>query len=330
MLLDYGLAPQFVAAGPWLGGGALTMAELRGKVLLLDFWTYSCVNCVRTIPALRAWHRAYSPEGLVIVGAHSPEFEFEKSRSNVAWAMKSLGIEWRVVQDNDFSQWSAYSNQYWPAHYLVDARGRVRYVHFGEGNFEDTEKAIRALLAEAKAGPGTAAPNAAAPSAVTAPNASGTASASAENRFVSPREPDLQDGTPEMYLGYARGRGFVSAIEPVADAAVDYEPEREPVNAEWNLEGRWTIASEYSVPDGTGALNLGFEAKDLYLVLVPGGRGSSIRVLVDGFPPPDTADVKDGRLRLSGARMYHLASFNAGAFRRLRLEVNGETRLYAF
>ena len=152
-LPDLGLAPPFVTAGSWLntGGGPLDLEALRGKVVLVDFWTYSCVNCVRTIPYLQDWYRTYRDRGLVIIGVHTPEFEFEKSTANVERAMRDLGVEWPVVQDNDYAQWNAYGNRYWPAKYFIDAQGRVRWFHFGEGQYAESEKVIQELLLEAAA-----------------------------------------------------------------------------------------------------------------------------------------------------------------------------------
>src|SRR5208283_4200145 len=166
VLGDYGAAPAFLTQGNWfnteglsptagqMAQGAsmpLTLEALRGKVVVVDFWTYSCINCVRTLPYLRAWYDAYRDKGLVIVGVHTPEFEFEKNPANVAKAIRELGVNWPVVQDNDYVQWNAYANMYWPAHYFIDAKGRVRYFHFGEGEDDVSEKVIQALLKEAGA-----------------------------------------------------------------------------------------------------------------------------------------------------------------------------------
>ena len=203
VLGDYGLAPDFITNGMWFNtegiapaggqpaqGGSLplTLESLRGKVVVVDFWTYSCVNCVRTLPYLKAWYDAYRGSGLVIVGVHTPEFEFEMKSSNVAQAIRDLGVTWPVVQDNEYKEWNAYGNQYWPAHYFIDARGHVRYFHFGEGEYDVSEKVIQELLSEAGARVGG---------------------------IVSKPAPQIDAATPETYLGYDRGRGFDSAVEPV-------------------------------------------------------------------------------------------------------------------
>jgi cytochrome c biogenesis protein CcdA/thiol-disulfide isomerase/thioredoxin len=294
---DYGAAPEFIAGGSWLradGGAApaLTLAGLRGKVVIVDFWTYSCINCVRTIPYLRAWHEAYADQGLVIVGVHTPEFEFEKNPGNVQRAMRDLGVAWPVVQDNAYAQWDVYGNHYWPAKYFIDADGRVRYFHFGEGSYAESEQVIRALLAEAGASLGGA---------------------------VSGSEAKLASRTPETYLGSLRGAG------PVEAGAA-----RRPANGQWTLEGRWTIADEYAVPETTGVLELGFDARDVFLVIEPEAGGGTIEAMVDGKPAADTTDVRDGMLAPAESRMYHLVRLASAGPHVLRLVVKGRLRLFAF
>jgi len=315
---DYGRAPSFVTRGQWFnteaiaaprgetaakGSPPLDMDGLRGKVVLVDFWTYSCINCVRTIPYLKAWHQAYKDRGLVIVGVHTPEFEFEKSPSNVARAIKELGVAWPVVLDNDYAQWNAYGNHYWPAHYFIDAKGRVRYFHFGEGEYDASERVIKALLEEAGASVG---------------------------RSVSKPAPDTAAGTAETYLGYARGRGFASAVHPVPDAVAEYRPARPPGNGEWNLEGKWTIAGQYVVPERSGSLALGFQARNVYLVIEPEAPGGSIEVRVDGRPGRETADVRNGVLAPAESRLYHLVALDQPGGHVLTLHVTGRLRLFAF
>jgi cytochrome c biogenesis protein CcdA/thiol-disulfide isomerase/thioredoxin len=318
VLGDFGSAPEFVASGPWHNtgpegaGSTPSLQSLRGKVVLVDFWTYSCVNCIRTIPYLRAWYSAYRDEGLVIVGVHSPEFAFERSTANVAKAIRDLGVAWPVVQDNDYAQWRAYGNNYWPAHYLIDAKGRVRYWHFGEGEYAKTEGIIKTLLAEAGA------------------NFSG-AKAPAPG---GPPEYALADETPETYLGYLRGSGPVSAVKPIADRPIAYAPARSPAAGEWTLSGTWTIAGEYLSPATTGGapaiLELGFKAKDVYLVVEPADGGGTISLLLDGRKPPATPDVAAGLLRPDSSRLYHLVALDRGGEHRLRLEARGSLRLFAF
>lgn len=318
LLGDFGAAPAFLTTGTWFNtqglsaapgqtsqGGTmpLTLENLRGKVVVVDFWTYSCVNCVRTLPYLRAWYDAYRDKGLVIVGVHTPEFEFEKSTANVARAIHELGVTWPVVQDNDYAQWSAYANQYWPAHYFIDAKGRVRYFHFGEGEYDVSEKVIQSLLKEAGASVGG---------------------------IVSRPAPLLDTQTPETYLGYDRGRGFASAVNPVADKPMSYSPARQPANGEWNLTGTWTITPQYVLPSSGGTLQLGFNAKNVFLVVEPEDRGGSVSVFVDDKPGADTIDVKAGAFAPRESRMYQLVGLPSAGPHVLRLEVKGRLRLFAF
>jgi cytochrome c biogenesis protein CcdA/thiol-disulfide isomerase/thioredoxin len=318
ILGDYGTAPEFLTTGTWFNtegisaasgqtsqGGSmpLMMASLRGKVVVVDFWTYSCVNCVRTLPYLKAWYNAYRDKGLVIVGVHTPEFEFEKSTANVARAIHELGVTWPVVQDNDYLQWNVYANQYWPAHYFIDAKGHVRYFHFGEGEYDVSEKVIQALLKEAGAKVGG---------------------------IVSKPDTPVEAQTPETYLGYGRGKGFASAVAPVADAPADYKPARVPANGEWNLTGTWTITHQYVLPANSGTLQLGFDSRKVFLVIEPVDNVGSISVFVDDKPGMDTIDVKQGALEPRESRMYQLVGLTSAGPHLLRLEVKGRLRLFAF
>ena len=317
---DYGRAPEFLTSGPWfntagLATGAddpsvpgssapLTLKDLRGKVVIVDFWTYSCVNCIRTIPYLKAWYKAYKDKGLVIIGVHTPEFEFEKKSSNVVAAMKDLGVTWPVVQDNNYRQWNAYGNQYWPAHYFIDANGHVRYYHFGEGSYATSEKVIQELLKER---------GAKVSGDVTPPDIVNTAQ------------------TPETYLGYARGRGFTSAVQPVPDKPVDYKPEGTPSNGNWNLSGTWTIGAHSIVPTGDGTLSLGFNARNVYLVIAPeAGSSGTLRVTVDGKESGNTPDVTNGVVKPDADRLYQLVALKSPGAHVLSITVTGKLRLYAF
>jgi thiol-disulfide isomerase/thioredoxin len=300
---DYGPAPPLVAAGGWFNSEPLREEDLRGRVVLVDFWTYSCVNCLRTLPYLRRWHEAYAGQGFLLLGVHTPEFEFEKSAENLQRAIRQLGVTWPVVQDNDYAQWRAYANRFWPAHYLIDAKGHLRYFHFGEGAYEETEAVIRMLLRE---------------------------TGGLVGKKVSGPEPELAAGTPETYLGYGRGRGFASAVPPKPDSSERYRPARTPGNGEWNLEGGWTIHREYVVPDSAGSLELGFRSRDVYLVVEPEGPGGSILVSLDGRPAPDTQDVRQGLLEAGSSRLYRLVALGEPGAHVLRLEVRGRLRLYAF
>jgi len=261
-LPDYGEAPDFHPAGEWFNTKPLTVEGLRGKVVLVDFWTYSCVNCLRTLPHLEAWDAAYRKQGLVIVGVHTPEFAFEHVASNVDAAIERLGIKYAVFQDNDFGTWNAYANQYWPAEYLIDRTGRVRHAHFGEGEYGDTENLIRRLLSfhGARARP---------------------------ERDTTPQH--LM--TPESYLGYERLERYVgSKIE--SDREATYAMPAELPQNTLAYAGRWQVEGERIVAGRNARLRLHFVAQSVYLVL--GGRGT-VKVLVDG-KPQKTVNVDAYRL----------------------------------
>lgn len=310
---DFGMAPEIVTDGMWfneaglgipLPEDGLSMEDLRGKVVVIDFWTYSCINCVRTLPYLRAWWEAYKDDGLVIIGVHTPEFAFERNPENLRKAMADLGVEWPVVQDNDYRQWQAYSNRYWPAKYFIDATGRIRYYHFGEGGYDDSEKVIRALLQEA--------------------------GQSAGRRADTSRAAAIRANTPETYLGWARAKGFVSTGGAVREEPANYEPAKVPGNGEWSLQGEWTITREYIRPMSSGTLELGFDAKDVFLVIEPAGEGGRIEVMLDGEPAPDNEDVTAGKLMPDESRVYRLVDLPRAGNHLLTLKVDGNLKLYAF
>jgi cytochrome c biogenesis protein CcdA/thiol-disulfide isomerase/thioredoxin len=246
-------APEFRGIERWLntpGGEPVSIADLRGRVVIVDFWTYSCINCLRTLPHLKAWDRAYRKAGLVIVGIHSPEFAFERVPGNVRSAARRLGLRYPIGLDNDFATWNAYDNDYWPAKYLVDRSGRVRYTHFGEGAYGETESWIRRLLGEKV----------------------GAARTSVADRTPS----DLT--TPESYLGYARLDRFAGAVTPDREDAYSF-PRRRLVADELAYAGRWTVTPEHIVAGQNASLRLRFQANDVFIVLAGGGR---VEVLVDG------------------------------------------------
>jgi cytochrome c biogenesis protein CcdA/thiol-disulfide isomerase/thioredoxin len=248
-LEDYGEAPELHPTGRWFNSAPLTMRGLRGKVVLIDFWTYSCVNCLRTLPHLRAWDAAYRKDGLVILGVHTPEFAFEHDAGNVRSAVERLGVRYPVMQDNAFKTWNAYANQYWPAEYLVDRGGRVRHAHFGEGSYGETEALIRRLL--------------------------GTGGARA-HRVADTTPRGLQ--TPETYLGYERiDRYAGSTLRPDREASYTFPGELSQNGLAY--AGRWRVEGERAVAGEDARLRLHFYARYVYLVL--GGRGS-VDVLVDG------------------------------------------------
>jgi cytochrome c biogenesis protein CcdA/thiol-disulfide isomerase/thioredoxin len=253
-LEDYGPAPAFTDVAAWLNSKPLTLEALRGRVVLIDFWTYSCINCLRTLPYIKEWDARYRRLGLTIVGVHTPEFAFEHKESNVRANAKRLGLRYPIALDNEYGTWQAWSNQYWPAKYLIDRSGHVRFYHFGEGQYAETEEAIRALLAE----PG-----------MELPAASGLPDKSPHGEL-----------TPESYLGYKRLTGPVAAGVG-RDAEHRYSfPIRLGAN-ELAYAGRWKIEGERAVAGRGARLRLNYRARNVYLVLT--GRGS-VSVLVDGKP----------------------------------------------
>jgi thiol-disulfide isomerase/thioredoxin len=250
-LPDYGVAPPLKPDGAWINTQPLTLAQLRGKVVLVDFWTYSCINCLRTLPHLKSWYATYRKDGFVIVGVHTPEFAFEHVTSNVRDAVKRLGITYPVVQDNRFKTWDAYANQYWPAEYLIDKTGHIRHTNFGEGEYGKTESLIRQLL-----------------------GAKG-----AKARQVADATPTGLL-TPETYLGYARLANYVgTAVSP--DSEANYKlPAAVPQNT-FAYGGEWRIGGQEVIAGKGAKLRLHFHAKNVYVVL--GGHGT-VRALIDGKP----------------------------------------------
>ncbi|HUC35279.1 MAG TPA: cytochrome c biogenesis protein CcdA [Gaiellaceae bacterium] len=295
-LQDYGRAPDFQGISQWLNSEPLTLASLRGKVVLIDFWTYSCVNCIRTLPYVKRWAETYRDAGLVVVGVHTPEFAFEHVPDNVEKAVRSFGIDYPVALDNDYGTWTAWGNRYWPAEYYVDRQGHVRYAHFGEGDYGETEKVIRTLLAEKD---------------LPAP-VSGS---------ITDRTP-TEALTPETYLGTDRLSSLVGS--PVVEGReADYEiPKVVPQNAV-AYGGRWTVGRERIVAGEDARLRLSYHARDVYLVLGKGGEAGSVQVASDG------KRVKT--VTVTGDRLYTLAALpGPAADHILDLSFSPGVEAYAF
>ena len=288
-----GAAPSLDGAVTWLNSEPLTTAQLRGKVVLVDFWTYSCINCIRTIPYVRAWAEKYKDQGLVVIGVHAPEFAFEKNVDNVKKAIADFKIGYPVAIDNDYRIWRAFENNYWPAHYLIDAKGQVRYQHFGEGNYRQTEQAIQDLLREAGSDMAQ----------------SGTVVPDAKGAEASPDLGHIRSG--ETYVGYSQATGFVSPEGLKADTAADYSVANPGLN-QWGLAGTWTVGSEQaSLNKAGGGISYRFSARDLHLVLGPAADGKPIRfqVTVDGKPPgaDHGSDIDaDGNGTVTATKLYQL------------------------
>jgi cytochrome c biogenesis protein CcdA/thiol-disulfide isomerase/thioredoxin len=264
-----GLMPPLSGAVEWLNSPPLTREALKGKVVLVDFWTYSCINCLRTIPYIKAWAEKYKDQGLVVIGVHTPEFAFEKDAANVRKAVADLKITYPVAIDSNYAIWRAFGNEYWPAHYFIDAEGRIRHHHFGEGDYEESERIIQTLLTEA--GEKTVS------SGVVSVKASGAEAASDAASVRS----------PETYIGYERAENFVSPGGVVRDKPHSYTDGSPRLN-EWSLLGDWTIKAEHAVLDQKdGGIVYKFRARDLHLVLGPPPDGKKIRFLVkiDGKAP---------------------------------------------
>jgi cytochrome c biogenesis protein CcdA/thiol-disulfide isomerase/thioredoxin len=309
-LKDYGPAPAFTDTQQWFNtanGRPLTMTQLRGRVVLIDFWTYSCINCLRTLPYLKAWDARYRSQGLTIVGVHSPEFPFEKDAGNVAAAVKREGIRYPVVQDNNLGTWDAYGNQYWPAHYFVDARGHVRYAHFGEGGYAHSEAVIRELLAEAG-------------------RRVGSARARAHGVAAS-----LGVTTPESYIGAARAERFANgAIFP---GRQDYGDAPDPQQDMLSYGGVWDVGKENATAGSNSALKLRFGARRVFLVLGSPGQPRRMRVLLDGKPIPDPlagSDVHGGAATISSQRLYDLVDLPNVGRHLLELRPDEGVQGYAF
>jgi cytochrome c biogenesis protein CcdA/thiol-disulfide isomerase/thioredoxin len=310
-LEDLGTAPEFTETEDWFntpGDRPLTLSSLHGRVVLVDFWTYTCINCIRTLPYLKAWNAAYAKDGLTIVGVETPEFAFEKQASNVSDAIGQFGLRYPVVQDNNMGTWNAYSNAYWPADFLIDANGQVRYKTIGEGDYDKTETAIRALLAEA----GRQVGGKSRPSDVVAPS-------------------DL--ATPETYLGTARAEGWINGPK---SGLHDYGAPRAGELALNNFaySGTWNIAEQPAEAVSRAGLDLEFDAKRVYLVLSsPGERPLPVQVLLDGHPisaGDAGADVHGGVVTVRRQRLYSLVSLPGDQQHRLSLRFAAGVTGYAF
>jgi len=303
-----GSAPDFVGIETWLNSEALTLDDLKGKVVLVDFWTYTCINCIRTLPYVTGWYEKYKDDGFVVVGVHTPEFEFEKKTENVEGAIEQYKINYPVAQDNDFKTWRAYDNRYWPAKYLIDAHGIVRFTHFGEGEYKVTEENIQKLLKEAGSTKHTELLN-------------------IEEKTPSSRQ------SPETYLGFSRMAGFSSKEQPTLGTSSYSLPNNLNVN-NFALVGIWDIQYEHSevVEPGSGLLYR-FYAKDVYLVITPKTSEDRIAVFIDDEIVTDLAgtDVKDGFIQIDEPRLYHLVSLDEKkeALLQLNFQTPG-TEVFAF
>ena len=275
-LNDEGQFPGFDGAVKWLNSPPLTRTELKGKVIVVDFWTYSCINCLRSIPYVEAWSEKYKNDGLVVVGVHTPEFAFEKDPANIAKAVADLKITYPVAVDSDYAIWKAFNNQYWPAHYFIDAKGKIRYHHFGEGKYDESEEVIQELLREKNS----------------AVQAGGFVQVHGSG---SEAPPDFSDvASPETYVGYDRAQNYASPEKIRQDKPQTYTaPARLTVN-QWGLVGSWNVSGEHAqLLAAPGKVIFRFHARDLHFVLGPGKNGQPIRfrIRIDGTPPGEDHGV---------------------------------------
>jgi thiol-disulfide isomerase/thioredoxin len=273
-----GTSPLYSLTGAtgWINSKPLTAKQLKGKVVLVDFWAYSCINCIRAVPYVRAWAEKYKDSGLVVIGVHTPEFDFEKQLPNVERAAKKFDISYPIALDSNYAIWKAFNNEYWPAHYFIDATGKVRYEHFGEGGYDQSEKWIQELLKEANAKP--------MPETAVAVDGQGVQMA-----------PDSRDvHSPETYIGYTRAEHFASPGGIKKDAEQSYSEPSQPRLNEWGLAGKWLDHGQVAILKSAGGkIVFHFHARDLNLVLGPGTDGKPVRfrVTIDGQAPGENHGV---------------------------------------
>lgn len=302
-------AIEFAGITKWINSDPLTMSKLRGKVVLIDFWTYTCINCIRTLPHITSWYNKYKDQGFLVIGVHTPEFEFEKNTSNVSDAIKQYGIKYPVAQDNNYATWNAYSNQYWPAEYLVDSKGIVRRVHFGEGEYDKSEEAIKLLLKEA----GKEVPQA---------------------LDQMPDQTPNGQISPETYLGTDRMQNLYPNGSTTNGSQSLILGQNIPVNS-FTLGGYWNIGSKKSITGQNSVLEYNFVGNNVYLVLNPAGSGKSqVKVYLDGSLVDEKVggkDVSGGLVNISSDRLYHLIDLRGrGGNHILRLEFSPGVGVFAF
>ncbi len=288
-----GEMPPLVGATEWLNSHSLKAESLRGKVVLFNFCTYTCINWLRQLPYVRAWHEKYKDQGLVVIGVHTPEFEFEKNLDNVRVALKDMRIDYPIAVDNDYAIWRAFENQYWPALYFIDRQGQIRHHHFGEGEYEQSERIIQRLLDEIATGGFD----------------QGTVSVDADGIEKQADWSSLR--SPENYVGYGRTENFVSPGGLVYDKSHTYAAEKLSLN-QWSLSGDWTVKRQFARLDKeNGRIACRFQARDLHLVMGPEVWGTAIkfRVTLDGKPPAAARGIdvdEQGNGSLTQQRLYQL------------------------
>ncbi len=286
-------APEFDGIEGWFNTAPLRMQELRGKVVLVDFWTYSCINCIRTIPFLRKWHKKYSDKGLVVVGVHSPEFSFEADKGNVEAAIKRLKIEYPVALDSSMRTWAAYDNHYWPANFIIDKEGYISFAHFGEGDYTLTEKAIQEALG-------------------------------LKARFEKEDFPGfLFDQSPKTYAGLKKSLGLGSGLASDEEGCSVYIDQGEHEQNVIYPHGQWVQEKEYlELKKAPGQVSYRFNARSVNIVMAPVGKNASAEIFIDG--------KKSGTLKVDAAGMYTVFDDRKYAERELSLVFSAPVRIYAF
>lgn len=299
-------APEFAAIAQWINSKPLSIQGLRGKVVLVDFWDYSCVNCIRTLPYVAQWDRDYRDKGLVVIGVHTPEFSFAKNPENVAAAVAKHKITYPVALDNEYQTWANFHNRYWPAHYLIDPQGRVVYTHFGEGEYDVMEHNIRALL-----GLGAA-----------------------QSKADSPNATSAENQTPETYLGAKRMKRFASTQEVTLGQGQKFEFPTQLSLHQWALQGGWKIEDERAVAQSKdAALRIRFAAKDVFLVLgSEDDKTRQVRVMLNGQPIAAAAgkDVLSGAALVKSQTIYHLVHQHSPSQGVLEIQAEPGVTAYAF
>lgn len=289
---------ELIPGGSWFNSKPLTLKSLRGKVVLIDFWTYTCINCQRTFPYLKSWHEKYSDKGLVIIGVHTPEFEFEKNPENLRKAIADFGLKYPIVQDNNYETWNAFDNHYWPAKYFIDKNGKIRDSHFGEGEYDESEELIQKLLKEA--------------------------GMPVDKISISNPTYTISARTPETYLGYSRIEYLVSSEHIVPDKPTVFSAPREiPLNG-FAYMGTWTLGKEQAMPSENASLISHFDATNVYLVMRPrAGKPGRVRVILDGNV--------NGIITIDGDRLYTIIKLPKEEQHMLKLEfLDNNIELYAF
>lgn len=313
---QYPLVPDLVGISGYVNTTPEDLkAAMKDKVVLYDFWTYSCINCIRTFPYLKAWNEKYSDKGLLIIGVHSPEFEFEKDINNVKMAVAKYGLKYPTVLDNDHSTWNAFGNRYWPAEYLTDSLGHIRHTHFGEGAYDETEKVIQQLLDERSQRLGL--------------------NVNADQSLVNLKEHQFANQqTPELYFGYnfATGRSFLGNSEGFkADETVNYSLPSNLQQDHFYLEGQWqNLPDSMKLVSQTGKIVLPYFAKDVHIVAA---NKADLQILLDGNPISSNyagADVQNGIVHVSENRLYNIVSSSTAGSHTLTIVAQPGFQIYTF